>query len=139
MPLREVYHLRGEPVLNGLFGVSKEEFDGPWEVQRLIMNLVPVNKLCRNLGGDISTLPTWAGMSSYVLEEGKMLLMSSEDIRCFFYLFSVPQQWKRFLGFNKEVSSRLGSRCLERNSVCVGLQGSAYGFFEQCFNCPTHS
>jgi len=118
MPLREVYHLRGEPVLNGLFGVSKEEFDGPWEVQRLIMNLVPVNKLCRNLGGDISTLPTWAGMSSYVLEEGKMLLMSSEDIRCFFYLFSVPPQWKRFLGFNKEVPQSLvpaawkGTRCV---------------------------
>ena len=26
MPLREVYHLRGQPVLNGMFGVTKDEF-----------------------------------------------------------------------------------------------------------------
>ena len=118
MPLGEVYHLRGQPVLNGLFGVSKDEFQGSWEVFRLIMNLVPVNKLCRNLGGDVSTLPTWAGMSSYLLGPGQVLLMSSEDIRCFFYLFSVPDAWKRFLGFNKEVPGNLvpvrwqGQRCV---------------------------
>ena len=123
MPLREVYHLRGQPVLNGLFGVSKEEFSGTWEVFRLIMNLVPINKLCRNLGGDVSTLPTWAGMSSYLLGDGQVLLMSSEDIRCFFYLFSVPQPWKKFMAFNKEVPKDLvpsawkGQRCVLASRV----------------------
>ena len=29
--------------------------------------------------------------------------MSSEDIRCFFYLFAVPVAWQRYLGFNKLV------------------------------------
>lgn len=27
--------------------------------------------------------------------------MSSEDIRCFFYLFSIPDAWKRFMAFGK--------------------------------------
>ena len=103
LPLGEVYHLRGQPVLNGLFGVSKDEFSGSWEVFRLIMNLVPVNKLCRNLGGDVSTLPNWSGMTAYVMDGNHVTLMSSEDIRCFFYLFQVPKAWRRFLGFNKLV------------------------------------
>ena len=107
MPIRDLYHVDGSPILNGMFGVSKDEFDNGVEVMRLIMNLIPVNKLCRNLGGDVSTLPNWSGMGSYVLETGEILLMSSEDIRCFFYLFSVPQSWKRFLGFNKVVPSHL--------------------------------
>lgn len=101
LPVREVYHLRGQPLLNGMFGVSKEEFHGSWEVHRLIMNLVPVNKLCRNLAGDISTLPNWAGMTPYLLDDKEITLMSSEDIRCFFYLFSIPDTWKKFMGFGK--------------------------------------
>ncbi len=118
MPLSEVYHIEGKPLLNGLFGVSKDEFKGGWEVFRLIMNLVPVNKLCRNLGGDISTLPSWAGMSPYLLGDGEVALISSEDIRCFFYLFTVPTQWQRFMGFNKLIpesclpTSLQGQQCV---------------------------
>ena len=67
------------------------------------MNMVPVNKLCRNLGGDISTLPSWAGMTPYLLEDEQVLVMSSEDIRCFFYLFEVPVSWRPFMAFNKPV------------------------------------
>ena len=107
IPKSKVYHLHGRPVLNGLFGVSKEEFNGPWETFRLIMNLVPVNKLCRNLGGDVSTLPSWAGMTPYVLGDGEVLLLSSEDIRCFFYMFAIPQDWEPFMAFNKEVPHSL--------------------------------
>ena len=118
MPLREVYHLRGKPILNGLFGVTKDEFSGSWEVFRLIMNLIPVNKLCRNLGGDVCTLPNWSGMTAYLMDEGEVTLMSSEDIRCFFYLFQIPQAWRRFMGFNKMVpdnqvpSAFHGSECV---------------------------
>ena len=100
-----MYHVDGKPLLNGLFGVSKDEFQNGWETQRLIMNLIPVNRICRNLGGDLSTLPNWAGMASYLLGDGQVTLMSSEDIRCFFYLFSVPLAWQRYLGFNKLVPS----------------------------------
>ena len=52
----------GKLLLNGLFGVSKGDFDGPWEMMRLIINLVPVNQVCRSMDGDAGTLPSWAGM-----------------------------------------------------------------------------
>ena len=108
MRREELYHVKGRPLLNGLFAVEKgekavdkggEEF----EVRRLIMNLVPTNGLCRNLVGDTSTLPTVTGMSGTVLADGELLLTSSEDIRCFFYLFRTPPEWHRFMGFGREV------------------------------------
>ncbi len=107
LPVSDLYHVGGQPLLNGMFGVSKDEFANGWEVMRLIMNLVPVNKLCRNLGGDISTLPNWGGMNPFLLQDGEVILMSSEDIRCFFYLFKIPRSWQRFMGFNKLVPGAL--------------------------------
>ena len=101
MALDDVYHLDDKPVLNGLFAVGKGELQGELETQRPIMNLTPVNALCRSLAGDVGTLPALAGMNGYLLEEGEVLLLSSEDIRCFFYLFAVPESWKRYLGFNR--------------------------------------
>ena len=107
MALGDIYHLDNKPVLNGLFAVGKGELQGELETQRLIMNLTPVNALCRSLAGDVSTLPALAGMNGYLLEEGEVLLLSSEDIRCFFYLIAVPKSWKRFLGFNRLVPKHL--------------------------------
>ena len=108
MKREELYHVGGRPVLNGLFAVEKgeravDEGGEEFEVCRLIMNLVPTNGLCRNLVGDTSTLPTVTGMSGTVLGDGELLLTSSEDIRCFFYLFRTPPEWHRFMGFGREV------------------------------------
>lgn len=136
MPVCDLYHIGDTPVLNGMFGVSKDEFDQGVEVMRLIMNLVPVNKLCRNLGGDVATLTNWSGMGSYLLDSGEVLLMSSEDIRCFFYLFSVPQSWKRFLGFNKLIPPRC---TLARATVCSSQSGATHGVREQRFHSSTYS
>lgn len=96
-----------KPVLNGLFGVSKHEFDGPWEVQRIIMNLVPLNAVCRSFEGDVSTLPSWAGMTPLTLLPNEQVMISSEDIRCFFYIFKVPQSWHRYLAFNRPLPQSL--------------------------------
>ena len=66
----------------------------------------------------MSTLPSIASFSSFLLDEGEIAVMSAEDIRCFFYLFQVPVGWRRFLGFNKEVGEALvprqwkGKRCV---------------------------
>ena len=108
MKKEELYHVSGRAVLNGLFAVEKgekavDEKGKEFEVCRLIMNLVPTNGLCRNLVGDTSTLPTVTGMSGTVLRDGELLLTSSEDIRCFFYLFRTPPEWHRFMGFGREV------------------------------------
>ena len=76
---------------------------------RLIMNLIPLNTICRELGGDIATLPSWAGMSPLHLMPEETLLISSEDVRCFFYIFKVPKEWHRhrFLAFNRPLLASL--------------------------------
>eukprot|EP00438_Fugacium_kawagutii_P001266 Skav224314 [mRNA] locus=scaffold227:448463:452180:+ [translate_table: standard] len=103
----DLYEVHGKPLLNGLFGVSKQEFDGPWEVQRIIMNMVPLNQVCRSFDGDVCALPSWSGMTPLTLEDHEELVVSSEDIRCFFYIFKVPLAWHRFLAFNRPLPQTL--------------------------------
>ena len=87
----DVFHVGTEPLLNGLFGVSKDETSPKgFEVFRLIMNLIPLNNLCRPFSGDVDTLPSWGSMSPYFLQPSERLLVSSEDVKCFFYTMSVP-------------------------------------------------
>ena len=102
----DLYHVKGKPLLNGLFGVSKgEQVDGH-DVHRLIMNLIPLNNVCRGIQGDIATLPAWSSSGPLSLMPTENLLVSSEDVKCFFYIFKVPKGWHRFLGFNKTISPR---------------------------------
>eukprot|EP00438_Fugacium_kawagutii_P012482 Skav236404 [mRNA] locus=scaffold1702:160390:164016:- [translate_table: standard] len=103
----DVHRVRGRLLLNGLFGVSKSEFEGGFEVRRLIMNLIPLNRICRSFDGDIATLPSWAGMSALQLHPTEDLVVSSEDVRCFFYIFRVPLEWHPYLCFNKELPREL--------------------------------
>ena len=107
LPLSEVCQVNNEPVLNGLFSVGKNEWVGDLESQRLIMNLVPLNRICKSLRSDVGTLPALPAMNSFLLEDGECLVLSSEDIRCFFYLFKVPSSWVRFLAFNRRVPNDL--------------------------------
>ena len=86
----DLHVVKGQKVLNGLFGVSKREFEGNVEVMQIIMNMIPVNNVCRGIEGDISTLPSWAGMTPLHLQPHEQLLVSSEDVRAFFYIFKVP-------------------------------------------------
>ena len=103
----ELYHVGSAPLKNGLFAVSKQEFKGNVEICRLIMNLKPLNSLCLPLEGDTPTLPSVTSMSGLYLQEDELLMLSSEDIKCFFYLFQVPRAWIPFLGFAKECPSSL--------------------------------
>jgi hypothetical protein len=100
----EVFSTGEGPLLNGLFGVSKEEVTPEGvEVYRLIMNLVPLNSLCRPMAGDVATLPSWSGMSPFFIQPTQCLLISSEDVKCFFYTLSLPSCWVKYLAFNKQV------------------------------------
>ena len=103
----DIYRVHNKPLLSGLFGVSKNEFSGPWEVQRVIMNLIPLNSVCRSFEGDVGTLPAWSGMSPLHLEPDENLVISSEDVRAFFYIFRVPEAWHRFLAFNRPLPEHL--------------------------------
>ena len=114
LPVEEVFHIEQQPLLNGLFGVTKDEWSGEYEVYRLIMNLTPFNGLAEPLKGDVETLPMWSQMSPFFLQPGESLLISSEDVRCFFYTMAVPPAWYKYLAFNK----RVPDQCLP-----VELQG----------------
>lgn len=107
LPREMLVHGRTQPVFNGLFCVSKQEFVGDVEVCRLIMNLKPTNAICLGLTGDTSALPAISTMTGFYLQEEEVLCMSSEDIRCFFYLFKVPWEWVPCFAFGKEVPSHL--------------------------------
>ena len=125
----EVYRVRGELLLNGLFGVSKHEHCNGFETRRLIMNMVPLNKICRGIAGDVSTLPSWANMSALHLMPHEDLLVSSEDVRCFFYIFRVPREWHGFLAFNRPVPPHLkgpldGSYYLCSSVLPIGFKNS---------------
>lgn len=62
------------------------------------MNLIPLNQLCDSLVGDVVTLPNISSFGTFLMDDGEVALISSEDIRCFFYLFKIPNAWKKFLG-----------------------------------------
>lgn len=109
----ELHSVGGRPLYNGLFSVTKDEFCGPVELCRLIMNLKPVNQLTRAIEGDTCTLPMVTQMAALYLDQEEILVTSSEDLRCYFYLFAVPEAWFRYLGFGK---------LLPRSLIPVGEQ-----------------
>lgn len=125
----DVYHVGDEPLLNGMFGVSKEEWssDGS-EIFRLIMNLIPFNEISLPLTGDVETLPTWSMMSPFFLQPGENLLVSSEDVKCFFYTMSVPDNWCKFLAFNKAVPPELLPPELQGRTVYIASQVLPMGY-----------
>lgn len=98
----EVFDTGEGLLLNGLFGVSKEEVINGYEVLRLIMNLIPLNGICESLTGDVETLPSWSLATPLFLQPTEDLLISSEDVRCFFYTMSVPEAWMKYFGLQQE-------------------------------------
>ena len=107
LPKSQLHHVGSEVLLNGLFAVSKNEVVQGVELRRLIMNLFPLNRLCLSPRGDVGTLPTIAGFSSYYLAEGEVALLCSEDVRCFYYLSRIPDHWRKFMGFARELPKHL--------------------------------
>ena len=125
----EIFHTSEGPLLNGMFGVTKDEFtDSGVEIYRLIMNLIPLNRLCRPMSGDVDTLPSWSSMNPFFLQPTDNLLVSSEDVKCFFYTMSVPQCWIKFLAFNKPVPPEALPCDLQGKSVFLASKVLPMGF-----------
>eukprot|EP00438_Fugacium_kawagutii_P018174 Skav226118 [mRNA] locus=scaffold1047:61528:65921:- [translate_table: standard] len=119
LPESSLCHVEGKPLLNGLFGVTKGEWQQGVEMHRLIMNLVPLNAICKGIQGDVATLPSWSTSGPLSLLPHEELVVSSEDVRCFFYIFSVPSSWHRYLAFNKVVPAHLHPHSGERHYLCA--------------------
>ena len=115
----EVFHVNKKPLLNGLFGVSKNDQANGIEIHRLIMNLIPLNKLCRSFEGDVGTLPAWPSMAPLCLQPTEDLLISSEDVKCFFYIFETPVTWRPYMAFNKIVPPELCGDSAEPMYLCA--------------------
>ena len=65
------------------------------------MNLIPVNQVCRNITGDVATLPSLSGLAPLFLGREEQLVVSSEDVRCFFYIFKIPVEWEEVYGIQQ--------------------------------------
>ena len=99
LPKSQLFHDDGVPLLSGLFSVSKQEWQGEIEICRLIINLRALKSICMAPTGDTPTLPSITNMGALCLDDDEALCISSEDVRCFFYLFSVPEAWFPYMGF----------------------------------------
>eukprot|EP00435_Cladocopium_sp_Y103_P057709 s1098_g20.t1 len=128
MKEEDLFHTGNTPLLNGLFGVTKDEFHQGHEVYRLIMNLVPLNGIVESLKGDVETLPTWSMTTPFQLQPDESLVVSSEDVRCFFYVMGVPQAWWKYLGFNKRVPDECLPLDLRGHSVFLAAKVLPMGF-----------
>ena len=128
LPVEDIYDTGQGPLLNGLFGVTKEEWDGTTEVFRLIMNMIPLNRLAQPLKGDVETLPSWSLMNPFFLQPEENLLISSEDVRCFFYTMPVPVAWHKYLAFNKRVPDSCLDADMQGREVYLASRVLPMGF-----------
>eukprot|EP00435_Cladocopium_sp_Y103_P073137 s88_g42.t1 len=78
IPLSQVFHVQGVPVLNGAFAVEKRGTAGAGQcrVTRLIMNFVPSNTFQRLMQGDLGTLSSSTAWAQIILREHETLLWS---------------------------------------------------------------
>ena len=88
----QLFHVQGQPLLNGAFGVTKPgkfaRSGAP--VLRLIMDLRPSNHIQVPIVGDIASL---AGP--------QVLRISGDDLMSAFYLFKLPTAWHPLFAFEK--------------------------------------
>ena len=98
---REVLRMKGQKVLNGLFGVSKGVLlDSQKPILRLIMNLIPVNSVTCQLRGLVSELPSITQYLGICLNGDETLDLGQSDMTSAFYPFGLPPEWLRMLCFN---------------------------------------
>lgn len=67
-------------------------------------------------------------MSPFFLQPSENLLVSSEDVRCFFYVMSVPVCWYKFLAFNKLVPDQCLPGHLQGREVYLASKVLPMGF-----------
>eukprot|EP00435_Cladocopium_sp_Y103_P043382 s2195_g12.t1 len=116
LPIEQVYTDEQGECLNGMFGVVKpgKFTSSGTQILRVIMNLVPANRLFQVICGDIQLLPHGAAWIPLVVSGEEELYVSQGDMSAAFYLFSIPAAWQPFmcLGYKAEGSQVGGMRQL---------------------------
>eukprot|EP00973_Karenia_brevis_P081473 11294251-Karenia_brevis.AAC.1 len=109
-------------MLHGLLGVEKPDKpklgDGR-SVLRLVMHLACCNVLFRCLEGDMNKLPSPGLWQGICVQDGEVLLWSSADLRCCFYIYELPKPWRKYMIFNKFIwSDYLGMKPSRKVYLC---------------------
>ena len=97
------------PALNSAFGVPKADAFLPSgeEILRLIIDLRCTNWMMEQIEADTASLTGAATFQRIVVEEGKELLISGEDLTSAFYLFRLPKVWINYLLLEKPIRKSL--------------------------------
>ena len=119
--LRDIGARLGKKVLGGMFGVKKAGFVRGKGPQRLVMSICPSNWIQHIIEGDMPMLPYAGQWHAVVLRSGEVLLISSEDLRCCFYVFRLPKPWHRWMALSKPIRRSL-----------VGLEGDEPIYLASC-------
>eukprot|EP00973_Karenia_brevis_P062233 8657074-Karenia_brevis.AAC.1 len=94
--IRDAFSVNGEPVLAGLFGVERPQdpvcSKGPG--LRIIMNCIPIISYFHDVASEVESLPRGGQWKNFVLLDGHMCWMCSEDQKSAFYLYRLPPNWK---------------------------------------------
>eukprot|EP00971_Amphidinium_carterae_P242859 4822154-Amphidinium_carterae.1 len=77
-------------------------------VLRLVINMVPQNQLQEIVNFGLDELPYFGQWIPIELEDDQTLVWSSEDIKCAFYIFRMPQAWRKHMVLSQPIW--LGSR-----------------------------
>ena len=101
IPKEEIFHVDGQPVLNGAFAVEKKGCPSPGfqRITRFIVNLVPSNSYQQMLETDLGTLTPSTHWGSIYLGVDESLIWSSDDQKGAFYVFTLPDCWLPFMAF----------------------------------------
>ena len=137
-----IYH-RGEPLLNGAFGVYKEDsakdgFDAATAPLRLIANLMPSNDLQFVIPAEIHRLPMFSQWMLFELWNREIVVLDSEDMTCAFYLFELPRAWLPWFVFAEPLEPCDGqSSWVGDGQPCVlfrrgGCQALGFGNTSPC-------
>eukprot|EP00438_Fugacium_kawagutii_P027179 Skav234838 [mRNA] locus=scaffold1428:135350:140785:- [translate_table: standard] len=100
--------VRGKPILNGAFGVTKagKFLEDERPVLRFIMDFRSVNSAMKVLEGDVRSLSGAPSIQHVVLPAGKVLRISADDLCSAFYLFALPPGWSKLMVFRQKVPWR---------------------------------
>ena len=136
---QDIFHFRGTPLLNGLFGVEKKNktLESGQPVLRMIINAIPTNALQEMIEADIRTMPyfvQWSGIS--VEEEDRVVVWNELDMTSAFYVFRLEPAWYRFQALAKPVSGQFASKWVPdlraEESVFPAVAVMAMGWKSAC-------
>ena len=136
---QDIFHFRGKPLLNGLFGVEKKNknLESCEPVLRMTINAIPANALQEMIEDDIRTMPyfvQWSGIS--VDEEEKVVVWNGLDMTSAFYVFRLEPARYRFQALAKPVSEQFASKWVPdlwaEESVFPAVAVMAMGWKSAC-------